>query len=119
MERPDKSVCHMDDKVVLDKNIRLRCKSSQGTPPLKYRWAKTSGNRMLPLDAFVDATGGDLYSDKITERDSGAYLCTVQNLVGIKDCELLLNITSPSTVIDGNRPVAELQLKSQQELSLL
>uniref|UniRef100_A0A8P4K5F0 Ig-like domain-containing protein n=1 Tax=Dicentrarchus labrax TaxID=13489 RepID=A0A8P4K5F0_DICLA len=106
MERPDKPVCYMDDEAVLNTNIRLRCKSSQGTPPLKYRWAKLSVNRMLDPDAFVDAPEGDLYLDKITERDSGTYRCTVQNLVGMEDCELILKITSPSTVIDGHGPIA-------------
>uniref|UniRef100_A0A8P4KG69 Ig-like domain-containing protein n=1 Tax=Dicentrarchus labrax TaxID=13489 RepID=A0A8P4KG69_DICLA len=121
IERPDKPVCYMDDEAVLDTNIRLRCRSSQGTPPLKYRWEKLSGNRMLPPDAFVDAPEGDLYLDKITERDSGTYRCTVQNLVGMEDsgttaeitagvgmedCEPVLNVTSPSTEIDGHGPTA-------------
>ena len=96
----------MDDEAVLDTNIRLRCKSSQGTPPLRYRWAKFSVNRMLDPDAFVDAPEGDLYLDKITERDSGTYRCTVQNLVGMEDCELILKITSPPTVIDGHGLIA-------------
>ncbi|KAL7398526.1 hypothetical protein ABVT39_011156 [Epinephelus coioides] len=106
MERPDKPVCYMDDEAVLDTTIRLRCRSSQGTPPLKYRWAKLSVNRMLDPDAFVDAPEGDLYLDQITERDSGTYRCTVQNLVGMEDCELILRITSPSTVTDGHGPTA-------------
>ncbi|KAL7399110.1 hypothetical protein ABVT39_020374 [Epinephelus coioides] len=61
---------------------------------------------MLPPDAFVDAPEGDLYLDKITERESGTYRCTVQNLVGMEDCELILKITSPSTVTDGHGPTA-------------
>ncbi|XP_078022174.1 uncharacterized protein LOC117263099 [Epinephelus lanceolatus] len=61
---------------------------------------------MLDPDAFVDAPEGDLYLDKITERDSGTYRCTVQNLVGMEDCELILKITSPSTVTDGHGPIA-------------
>ncbi|KAL7400562.1 hypothetical protein ABVT39_014105 [Epinephelus coioides] len=106
MERPDKPVCYMDGEAVLDTNITLRCRSSQGTPPLKYRWKKQSGNRMLPPDAFVDARRGDLYLDQITERDSGTYRCKVRNRVGMEDCELILKITSPSTVTDGHGPTA-------------
>ncbi|XP_058488625.1 nectin-3-like protein [Solea solea] len=106
MERPDKPVCYMDGEAVLGTNIKLRCKSSQGTPPLKYRWKKRSGNRMLHPDAFVDARRGDLYLDQITERDSGAYRCTVQNRVGMENCELRLKITSPSTVTDGHGPIS-------------
>ena len=38
--------------------------------------------------------------------DSRVYCCTVQNLVGMEDCELILKITSPSTVTDGHGPIA-------------
>nr|XP_046238905.1 coxsackievirus and adenovirus receptor homolog [Scatophagus argus] len=105
-ERPNKPVCCVDDEPVLDTNIRLRCRSSQGTPPIKYIWTKLSENKMLTPDAHFDAPGGDLHLDKITERDSGAYRCTVQNFVGMEDCELILKITSLSTVIDGNGHIA-------------
>ncbi|XP_036948065.1 uncharacterized protein LOC119016390 isoform X5 [Acanthopagrus latus] len=53
---------------------------------------------MLPHGAFVDRTGGDLYLDKVTEHDSGSYLCTVESLVGVQDCEVILSFTAPPTV---------------------
>ncbi|KAG7507844.1 hypothetical protein JOB18_046644 [Solea senegalensis] len=61
---------------------------------------------MLHPDAFVDTRRGDLYLDQITERESGADRCTVQNRVGMENCELILKITSPSTVTDGHGPIS-------------
>ncbi|KAM7365215.1 hypothetical protein PAMP_016161 [Pampus punctatissimus] len=80
------------------KRVVLKCRSSHGTPPLNYRWSKTSGDQMLHRDAFVDTIGGTLYLPEITERDCGTYLCTVKSLVGMEDCEVTLNITSPQTM---------------------
>ena len=96
MERPSKPVCYMDGQPVVNQDLRLRCKSSKGSPPLTYRWSKTSGNRMSPHSAFVDRIGGDLYLDKITEHDSGSYLCTVESLVGMEDCEVILSTAPPA-----------------------
>ncbi len=102
MERPSRPVCYMDSQAVANQDLRLRCRSSKGSPPLTYRWSKTSGNRMLPHSAFVDRIGGDLYLDKITEHDSGSYLCTVESLVGEEDCEVILSFTAPPTVNYGH-----------------
>lgn len=106
MERPSKPVCYMEGEAMAGKRVVLKCRSSQGTPPLKYRWSKTSGNQMLHRDAFVDTIGGTLHLPEITERDCGTYLCTVESLVGIEDCEVTLNITSPQTMSYGLKAVA-------------
>lgn len=82
MERPSKPVCYMEGEAVADKDVFLKCRSSQGTPPLKYRWAKTSGNQMLPRNAFVDTIEGDLYLGK--------------------DCEITLSSTPPQTMSYGH-----------------
>lgn len=101
MERPSKPICYMEGEAVADKDVILKCRSSQGTPPLKYRWAKTSGNQMLPCNAFVDTIEGDLYLGKTTENDCGTYLCTVESLVGMENCEITLNFTPPQTMSYG------------------
>ncbi|XP_022625771.1 coxsackievirus and adenovirus receptor homolog, partial [Seriola dumerili] len=98
MERPSMPVCYMDVEAVAGEDLRLRCRSSQGTPPVDYRWSKTSGNQKLPHTAFADTIEGDLYLDKITESDTGTYLCTVLNLVGIEECELELSFPPPLTM---------------------
>uniref|UniRef100_A0A665VK20 Ig-like domain-containing protein n=1 Tax=Echeneis naucrates TaxID=173247 RepID=A0A665VK20_ECHNA len=85
MERPSKP-----------RDLRLRCRSSQGTPPLVYKWAKRSG---LPLHAFVDTIMGDLYLKKISERDCGMYLYEVENLVGKEECEVVLTAAVVSVVV--------------------
>lgn len=61
---------------------------------------------MLHPDAFVDTIGGTMYLPEITEQDCGTYLCTVESLVGMKDCEVTLSITSPQTMSYGLEAVA-------------
>lgn len=103
MERPSKPVCYVEGQAVAGEDLRLRCRSSQGTPPLDYRWAKRSG---LPLNSFVDTIMGDLYLKKISERDCGTYLCVVENLVGIEECEVVLKFTSLPTKNYGPETIA-------------
>uniref|UniRef100_A0AAX7SU19 Ig-like domain-containing protein n=1 Tax=Astatotilapia calliptera TaxID=8154 RepID=A0AAX7SU19_ASTCA len=67
MERPSTPVCYIDGEAEEGNNLRMRCRSSQGTPPLGYNWSKANGNKMLPQSAFVDTIAGDLYLRKITE----------------------------------------------------
>ena len=83
MERPSKPVCYTDCQIVANQDLRLRCRSLKGSPPLTNGWSKTGGNRMSPHSAFVERIGGDLYLDKITEHDSDSYLCMVEKLVGV------------------------------------
>uniref|UniRef100_A0A3B4TQ83 Ig-like domain-containing protein n=1 Tax=Seriola dumerili TaxID=41447 RepID=A0A3B4TQ83_SERDU len=94
MERPSMPVCYMDGEAVAGEDLRLRCRSSQGTPPMDYRWSKTSGNQKLPHTVFADTIEGDLYLDKMTESDTVTYLCTVLSLVGIEERELILSKVS-------------------------
>lgn len=70
MERPSTPVCYIDGEAEEGNNLRMRCRSSQGTPPLGYNWSKANGNKMLPQSAFVDTIAGDLYLRKITESDT-------------------------------------------------
>ena len=53
---------------------------------------------MLHRDAFGNTIDGTLYLLKITEQDCGTYHCTVQNLVGMEDCEVTVSITSPQII---------------------
>uniref|UniRef100_A0A665UE33 Ig-like domain-containing protein n=1 Tax=Echeneis naucrates TaxID=173247 RepID=A0A665UE33_ECHNA len=103
MERPSKPVCSVEGQAVAGRDLRLRCRSSQGTPPLVYRWAKRNG---LPLHAFVDTIMGDLYLKKISERDCGTYLCEVESLVGKEECEVVLSFTSLPTKDYGPDTIA-------------
>ncbi|XP_019205039.1 coxsackievirus and adenovirus receptor homolog [Oreochromis niloticus] len=105
MERPSTPVCYIDGEEVEGNSLRMRCRSSQGTPPLNYNWSKASGNKMLPQTAFVDTTAGDLYLRKITESDTGTYRCVVVSLVGMEECEVTLSSplrhTTQQTINNG------------------
>ncbi|XP_057694892.1 coxsackievirus and adenovirus receptor homolog [Corythoichthys intestinalis] len=91
MEAPSQPLCSVDKE---DNSMTLKCSSLQGTPPLHYIWSKTSGNKVMPTQAFVDPTGATLHFN-ITERECGSYRCTVESMVGTKHCDLHLDCSLP------------------------
>nr|XP_061778852.1 coxsackievirus and adenovirus receptor homolog [Nerophis lumbriciformis]XP_061778853.1 coxsackievirus and adenovirus receptor homolog [Nerophis lumbriciformis] len=96
-EKLSTPVCAVEGEPVGSNDVTLKCKSSQGTPPLMYSWTKTSGNQKMPLSAIEDATGGNLFVKRISEDNCGSYLCTVESLLDTKHCEILLKCPSSSS----------------------
>ncbi|XP_061882205.1 coxsackievirus and adenovirus receptor homolog [Entelurus aequoreus] len=95
-------VCAVQGKPVAGNVVTLQCTSSQGTPPLKYSWTKTSGNQMLPSNTNGDTSGGTLLVNRLSEDDCGSYRCTVESLDDTKHCEILLECPHPpSTTSDA------------------
>ncbi|XP_057716446.1 coxsackievirus and adenovirus receptor homolog [Corythoichthys intestinalis] len=91
MEAPSQPLCSVAKE---DNSMTLKCRSMHGTPPLHYIWSKTSGNKVLPIQATVDPTGATLHWN-ITERECGSYRCTVESMVATKHCDLHLNCSLP------------------------
>ena len=94
MERPSKPACYLEGVVEMDKNVVLRCKSTQGSPNLWYRWSKLSTDKMLPHDATFDPVQGNMHLTISTEAVLGTYVCTAANLVGVETCTVTLRLTS-------------------------
>nr|XP_061833010.1 coxsackievirus and adenovirus receptor homolog [Nerophis lumbriciformis]XP_061833011.1 coxsackievirus and adenovirus receptor homolog [Nerophis lumbriciformis]XP_061833012.1 coxsackievirus and adenovirus receptor homolog [Nerophis lumbriciformis] len=97
-------VCAVQGKPVAGNVVTLQCTSSQGTPPLKYSWTKTSGNQMLPSNSNGDTSGGTLFVNRLSEDNCGSYRCTVESLDDTKYCEILLECpSSPPTTSDATK----------------
>ncbi|XP_061888421.1 coxsackievirus and adenovirus receptor homolog [Entelurus aequoreus] len=97
-EKLSTPVCAVEGEPVGSNDVTLKCKSSQGTPPLMYSWTKTSGNQKKPPNAIEDATGGNLFVKRISGDNCGSYLCTVESLLlDTKHCEILLKCPSSSS----------------------
>nr|XP_061833230.1 coxsackievirus and adenovirus receptor homolog [Nerophis lumbriciformis] len=104
MEELSTPVCAVQGEPVAGNVVTLQCTSSQGTPPLKYSWTKTSGNQMLPPNSIEDTSGGTLLVNRLSEDNCGSYLCTVESLDDIKHCEILLECpSSPPTTSDATK----------------
>ncbi|XP_061882182.1 coxsackievirus and adenovirus receptor homolog isoform X1 [Entelurus aequoreus] len=104
MEELSTPVCAVQGEPVAGNVVTLQCTSSQGTPPLKYSWTKTSGNQMLPPNSTEDTSGGTLLVNRLSEDDCGSYLCTVESLNDTKHCEILLECpSSPPTTSDATK----------------
>ncbi|XP_054643651.1 coxsackievirus and adenovirus receptor homolog [Dunckerocampus dactyliophorus] len=97
MEKPSEPVCGVKG----EPGVTLKCRSSHDTLQLTYSWTKMSENKMLPPNASVNATLGDLFVDRITEDNCGRYLCTVESLVATQHCDVLLECPPPSAMSDG------------------
>ncbi|KAL7389664.1 hypothetical protein ABVT39_007927 [Epinephelus coioides] len=100
MKKPTKPDCHVEGVVELDRRVLLRCRGTQGSPPIWYRWSMYGTEKSLPFDSTVDSTQGDLSLTITKEVAPGTLVCTAQNLVGMKSCQVDLRLkTSPGVTI--------------------
>ncbi|XP_061737401.1 coxsackievirus and adenovirus receptor homolog [Nerophis ophidion] len=97
MEKLSTPVCAVEEEPVGSNDVTLKCRSSQGTPPLMYSWTKTSEKQTLLPNAIEDATGGNLFVNRISEDNCGSYLCTVESLLDTRHCDILLKCPPSSS----------------------
>ncbi|XP_078106397.1 V-set and immunoglobulin domain-containing protein 8b isoform X1 [Sander vitreus] len=75
--------------------VSLRCKSSQGSTPLSYKWSRESGGA-IPATATQDPQNGELLIKNHTDGNIGTYVCEVTNTVGKGQCKYALNAYNPT-----------------------
>lgn len=51
--KPSKPRCYTESSTQEGKDIVLKCKSSEGSSPLKYSWEKTSDSKLLPASSVM------------------------------------------------------------------
>ena len=64
-------------------------------PEVFFRWYKKDGVRLVPVSARpgVILLSGSLYFQQVSVRDSGTYVCVVNNSAGEKRMESSLTVT--------------------------
>lgn len=89
--KPSKPHCRMEGPAEKGTDLKLTCKSSDGSDPIHYKWErvldKGKSTGKLPPLALVDLKNPEIVTLRnLTHESSGVYRCTASNDVGEENC---------------------------------
>ncbi|XP_074535841.1 CXADR-like membrane protein isoform X1 [Halichoeres trimaculatus] len=89
--KPSKPNCWLEGEVLEGKDVKLNCKSSDGSEPINYKWERVldKGKSLgkLPNLALIDLKNPEIVTLRnLTMDSSGVYRCTASNDVGEENC---------------------------------
>ncbi|KAK2902411.1 hypothetical protein Q8A73_012157 [Channa argus] len=94
MVPPSVPKCWVEGSEEKGGTVSLRCKSYEGSTPLKYLWTRESGGAM-PSTATQNSQSGELLIQNHTDSNVGSYMCKVKNDVGEAQCKYDLHAYNP------------------------
>ncbi|KAI4903627.1 hypothetical protein NFI96_023380, partial [Prochilodus magdalenae] len=89
--QPSKPRCWMEGRLLEGSDVRLSCKSADGSDPIQYKWERVldkgkSVGKLPPL-ALIDLKNPEIVTLRnLTQDSSGVYRCTASNDVGEENC---------------------------------
>ncbi|XP_058489998.1 CXADR-like membrane protein [Solea solea] len=91
--KPSKPTCQMDGKPLEGSDVKLSCKSTNGSDPISYKWERVLGKGKslgkLPNLALIDLKNPEIVTLRNLTMDStGVYRCTASNDVGEENCTI-------------------------------
>uniref|UniRef100_H3D2F3 Ig-like domain-containing protein n=1 Tax=Tetraodon nigroviridis TaxID=99883 RepID=H3D2F3_TETNG len=97
--KPSKPRCWMDGKLLEGSDVKLSCKSSDGSDPIHYKWERVldKGKSLgkLPNLALIDLKNPEIVTLRNLTMDSaGVYRCTASNDVGEENCTVEVTMQS-------------------------
>ncbi|KAI4814712.1 hypothetical protein KUCAC02_003896 [Chaenocephalus aceratus] len=89
--KPSKPRCWMEGKLLEGGDVKMSCKSADGSDPLHYKWERVMDKGKyggkLPSMALVDLKNPEIVTLKnLTKESTGVYKCTASNDVGEDSC---------------------------------
>ncbi|XP_059400554.1 CXADR-like membrane protein [Carassius carassius] len=95
--KPSKPRCWLEGRLLEGSDVRLSCKSTDGSDPISYKWervldkGKYAGK--LPPLALIDLKNPEIVTLKnLTRESAGVYKCTASNDVGEENCTLEVKV---------------------------
>ncbi|XP_060911723.1 CXADR-like membrane protein [Labrus mixtus] len=91
--KPSKPRCWMEGKLLEGGDVRMSCKSADGSDPVLYKWERLMDKGKyvgkLPPLALLDLKNPEIVTLRNLTKDStGVYKCTASNDVGEESCTL-------------------------------
>ncbi|KAM9847013.1 CXADR-like membrane protein [Aulostomus maculatus] len=89
--KPSKPRCWMEGKLLEGGDVKMTCKSTDGSDPIHYKWERVldKGKYVgkLPPLALIDLKNPEIVKLRNLTKDStGVYKCTASNDVGEESC---------------------------------
>uniref|UniRef100_A0A667XTY0 Ig-like domain-containing protein n=1 Tax=Myripristis murdjan TaxID=586833 RepID=A0A667XTY0_9TELE len=88
--KPSKPRCWMDGKLLEGSDVKLSCKSSDGSDPISYKWERVCYTLHLVYTWLAHVTKIDnpeiVTLRNLTMDSTGVYKCTASNDVGEENC---------------------------------
>ncbi|XP_023680562.1 CXADR-like membrane protein isoform X1 [Paramormyrops kingsleyae] len=106
--KPSKPRCWMEGRLLQGSDVRLSCRSADGSEPIRYRWDRLldkgkNVGRLPPL-ALMDLKNPEIITLRnLTQDSTGMYRCTASNDVGEENCliEVKMNYVRGVGVVAG------------------
>ncbi|KAK7166828.1 hypothetical protein R3I93_006565 [Phoxinus phoxinus] len=94
---PSTPVCKVEGTLEYSQDVRLSCRSEEGTPAPVYKWQRCdTNNRSQPNPENTTDLNGVLSLYNITKETSGFFTCTSTNEIRSASCNLILAVMPPS-----------------------
>ncbi|XP_060752615.1 CXADR-like membrane protein [Tachysurus vachellii] len=95
--KPSKPRCWMEGRLLEGSDLKMSCKSAEGSDPIQYKWERVleKGRYMgkLPPLALLDLKNPEFVTLRNLSRESaGIYRCTASNDVGEESCTVEVKI---------------------------
>ncbi|XP_061106384.1 CXADR-like membrane protein isoform X1 [Conger conger] len=89
--KPSKPRCWMEGRLLEGSDVKLSCRSADGSDPIQYKWERVldKGRLMgrLPPLALIDLKNPEIVTLRnLTHDSAGVYKCTASNDVGEESC---------------------------------
>ncbi|KAG7484498.1 hypothetical protein MATL_G00050010 [Megalops atlanticus] len=89
--KPSKPRCWMEGRLLEGSDVKLSCRSADGSDPIRYKWVRVldKGRTMgkLPPMALIDLKNPEIVTLRnLTHESTGVYKCTASNDVGEENC---------------------------------